>query len=196
MANNNTQPQEFFELWKKQMEEGAQMWSRMVGQATPATPTHPDPLSLWRPFMEQATATWASTMKAGAQPTGPSEMASQGKALMDQWISAWDRLLADTMQTDAFAQAMGKYLDQWLSTQGPARKAAAEQTESTLQALGMPSRNQVIGIARQLMDLDDRIEDIENNIAALRAQLDQVLQPRAGSRRGKAEDQTKAAETP
>ena len=132
----------------------------------------------------------------GTPPANASEMASQGKAMLDQWIGAWDRLLADTMQTDAFAQAMGKYLDQWLNAQGPVKKAAAEQTENTLQALGVPSRNQVIGIARQLMDLDDRIEDIEHNIAALRAQLDQVLQPRAAARRGKAEDQTKAAETP
>jgi hypothetical protein len=181
---NNAQNQDFFEIWKKQMEEGAQMWARMVGQTGEKGPAAtPDPLSLWRPFMEQASETWAKTVRPGGPAAGgAADMAAQGKAFLDQWISTWDKLLAETMQTEAFAQAIGKHLDQWLNTQGPMRKAAAEQTEATLQALGVPSRNQVIGLARQLMDLDDRIEDIEHHLAAMRAQLEKVLKQPAESR--------------
>src|SRR5262245_58152434 len=73
------------------------------------------------------------------------------------------------MQTDAFAEAVGKHLDRWLSMQAPLRKASAESTETLLQTLGVPSRNQVVGIARQLMEFDDRLEDIENQLKALTA---------------------------
>jgi hypothetical protein len=189
-----TAAQDFFELWKKQMEEGAKVWTQMVGQTQAAATPQPDPLAMWRPFMEQATQAWLNTMKAGAAGPAGADMFAQGKAFLEQWISAWDKLLANTMQTEAFAQAMGKHLDQWLSAHGPARKAAAEQMETTLQAMGIPSRNQVIAVSRQLMDLDDRLEDIEDTLAALRAQLDRVSSERAEPRR-KAPDRPTAPET-
>src|SRR6185369_308280 len=97
--------QEFFDVWKKQMDEGVQMWTSMMNQATgAATSTNAaDPLKLWRPFMDQATQAWTETMTQAAAPTA-SEAATRGKAMLDQWIAAWDKLLADTMQTEAFAK--------------------------------------------------------------------------------------------
>ncbi len=73
-------------------------------------------------------------------------------------------MLEQAMGTEAFAQALGKQLEQWLSVQGPAKKAADQATEATLSALGVPSRAQVVGIARQLEDLDDRIEGLEDRL--------------------------------
>ena len=175
---DSTRSQEFFDVWKKQMEDGAQIFARMVKQGVPTGPTQADPLNMWRPFIEQATEAWTKNMQPGAQPMGATDAAAQGKAFFDQWVATWDKLLADTMQTEEFAEAMGKHLDQWLTAQGPIRKASAEATEATLKALGVPSRDQVVGIARQLMDLDDRIEEIENHLAALRVQLDKALQQR------------------
>ncbi len=183
---NTARSQEYFDVWKKQMEDGAQIWARMVKQGVPTgtgTGTGPgtgaaDPLGLWRPFIDQATETWTRNMQPGSQPTGAADAAAQGKAFFDQWVATWDKLLADTMQTEAFAEAMGKHLDQWLDAQGPIKKASADATEAMLQALGVPSRNQVVGITRQLMDMDDRIEEIENHLAALRVQLDTALRAR------------------
>ncbi len=164
--------QEFFELWKKGLDEGTQFWSRAGGTDAKVPGGLPDPLGLWRPFMEQAAGAWSKTMSQAGQPAGAGDTAAQGKAFLEQWIGAWDKLLADTMQTEAFAEAMGKHLDQWLSVQGPAQKAAADGRKSALEAMGLPSRDQVIAITRQLMDLDDRLEDIEDSVAALRAHLD------------------------
>jgi hypothetical protein len=78
------------------------------------------------------------------------------------------------MGRDAFAQALGKYLEQWLALQAPLKKAAGESTEAMLLALGIPSRSQVVEIARQLVDLQDRLEGLEDRLGALMARMDDL----------------------
>lgn len=175
MANTSA-AQALFESWTKQMEAGAQTWARMVGQMGTAGQTQaPDPLRLWKPFMDQATDAWVKALRQG-MPAG--ELSAQWKVFLDQWIATWDKTLAQTMESEAFAKALGQYLEQWLAVQGPMRKAVSESTEAMLQALGLPSRTQIVGVSRQLMDLDDRIEDVEQRLAALMARIEDVLNAR------------------
>src|SRR5207249_3634650 len=85
-------PNQLFELWRKQFEEGAQAWTRLVGQAA-ATPT-PDPTAFWRPVLDQGVQTWA---KLFAQtPTTP-DLLTQWKQFLDQWIEAWSEVLGQTI---------------------------------------------------------------------------------------------------
>ncbi len=162
--------QALFDLWKKQIEEGTQAWSRMMGQSQAV-----DPTQFWRPFMDQGIAAWSKLLTQG--PVTPDLMA-QWKQFLDQWIAAWGKVLEQAMGTEAFAQALGKQLEQWLSVQGPAKKAADQTTEATLAALGVPSRTQVVGVARQLEDLEDRIEGLEDRLGELVARLDGLFKVR------------------
>ena len=172
----DTSAQALFESWTKQMQEGTQTWARVVGQmGTAGQAQAPDPLGLWKPFMDQASDAWARALRQGV-PAG--DLSAQWKTFLDQWIATWDKTLAQTMESEAFAKALGQYLDQWLSVQGPIRKAVSESTEATLQALGVPSRTQIVGVSRQLMDIDDRIEDVEQRLAALTARIEDVLNAR------------------
>jgi Poly(R)-hydroxyalkanoic acid synthase subunit (PHA_synth_III_E) len=154
--------QELFDLWKRQIEEGTQAWARMMA-AVPGR-SAPDPAAFWRPLMDQGVAAWSRIMSQG--PASP-DLFEQWKQFLDQWIEAWSKALGQAMGTEAFAQMLGAYLDRWLQAQGPAKKAAAESAETVLQALGLPSRAQVVGLARQLAELDDRLERLEDGIAAL-----------------------------
>ena len=169
----NSSTQALFDLWKKQIEEGTQAWARLVGQlGQPGQGPMPDPLQFWRPFMDQGLAAWSKLLTQG--PATP-ELLTQSKQFLDQWIAAWGKVLEQAMGTEAFAQAMGKYLDQWLLIQAPVKKVAEESTEATLQALGIPSRGQVVGIARQLVDLEDRIEGVEDRLGVLIARMDDLF---------------------
>jgi len=42
--------------------------------------------------------------------------------------------------------------------QGPIKKAADQQVEQALQALNLPSRSQVTAVAKQIVELEERIE--------------------------------------
>ncbi len=171
MADTST-TQALFELWQKQIEEGTQAWARLVGQLSQSGQAQvPDPLQFWRPLMDQGVAAWT---KLFTQTPATPELLAQWKQFLDQWIAAWQKVLEQAMGTEAFAQALGKYLDQWLSLQAPVKKVAEETTETTLHALGVPSRGQVVGISRQLVDLEDRIEGLEDRLGALLARVEDL----------------------
>src|SRR2546422_4260742 len=116
-------PNQLFEQWRKQFEEGAQAWTRLLSQAPPTTAT-PDPTAFWRPVLDQGVQTWA---KLFAQTPATPELLTQWKQFLDQWIEAWSKVLGQTMGTEQFAKLMGQSLDQFLVAQGSTKKAADQQ---------------------------------------------------------------------
>ena len=162
--------QDAFEIWKKAMDEGTQAWVRAMGQ-TPspqAPPGMPDFSQFWRPILGQGMELW---QKAAAQGGVNPEFSQQWKAFMDQWIEAWSKALGQAMGTEGFAQALGRYLDQTLTAQGPLRKNAEQYTDQALRTLGLPSRGQVVGVASQLVALEERIEGLEDRLDEIRRLL-------------------------
>ena len=166
MSDVSPASQQLFEMWKKQLDEGTQAWSRLLGQNP--TPT-PDPLSFWKPAMEHGLQTWARLF--ATTPVTP-DLMSQWKQFLDQSIEAWSKALGQVMSTDAYAQAMGKALEQWLVSYAPVKKSADQSVEATLQALNMPSRAQVTSLAKQIMDLEERLDRLEDGIAAVLRRLE------------------------
>lgn len=165
--DTNAPSQQLFDLWKRQIEEGTRAWAKMIGEAPGAAAV--GPTAFWGPLMDQGIAAWSRMLSQG--PASP-ELLTQWKQFLDQWIEAWSKALGQSMGTEAFAQALGKYLDQWLATQGPARKAGEQAMESILQSLGLPSRSQVTNVSRQLVELEERVERLEDGIAALLKRAD------------------------
>jgi hypothetical protein len=161
---DNTGAQQLFDLWKKQVDEGTQAWLKMAGQGQPV-----DPQAFWRPFMDQGMQAWSKVMTQG---TVSPDLMTQWKQFLDQWIAAWSKILEQAMGTESFAQAMGKQLEGFLSVAAPVKKAAEQQVEAGVASLGLPSRSQVIGLAKQIAGLEEKIESIEDRIDAVLARLD------------------------
>src|SRR5262249_60749194 len=161
--------QQFFDMWKKGLEDSTQAWARLLSQSTAAPP---DPTAFWKPVVEQWVQTWARTF--AASPVSP-DIAAQWKQFLDQSIEAWSRALGQAMNTDAFAQHLGRYLDQWLVTTAPVKKAADQQIESALHTLNMASRTQLTAVARQIVELEERLERVEEVVGAVSRKLDDVL---------------------
>jgi hypothetical protein len=157
--------QQLFDMWRKQLEEGAQAWSKLLSQ--PAAPPPPDPMAFWRPMVEQ----WVqASARAFAQTPMSPDIMSQWKQFLDQSIEAWSRALGQVMNTEAFAQMLGRYLDQWLVTTAPMKKATEQGIEQALQTLNVASRTQLTALAKQIVDLDERVERVEEAVnAVLRA---------------------------
>src|SRR5437867_466801 len=122
-----------------------------------------DPTAFWRPLMDQGITAWSRMLSQG--PASP-ELVTQWKQFLDQWIEAWSRVLGQAMGTEQFAKLMGQSLDQILVAAAPAKKAMDQQIEQALQALNLPSRTQLTAIAKQLVELEDRIDRLEDSISA------------------------------
>jgi hypothetical protein len=167
--------QQLFETWKRQLEEGAKSWAQIMTQR--AAPVPPDPAAFWwKPMFEQGLAQWARVF--AETPVTPALM-TQWKQFLDQSIEAWSRALSEAMSTEAFAQMMGKTLDQWLVTQAPAKRVAEHSVEAALQALNLPSRAQVAGVAKQIIELEDRLDRLDDRLAGLARRIDEAVRPAA-----------------
>src|SRR5215510_2801121 len=163
-------PNQLFEQWRKQFEEGAQAWSRLITQTSAAAPSPmPDPTAFWRPVLDQGVQTWA---KLFAQTPVTPDLATQWKQFLDQWIEAWSKALGQAMNTEAYAQMMGKYLDQWLVANAPVKRAAEQQIDQALQILNLASRSQLTAIAKQIVELEERLERMEDVLAAILRRVD------------------------
>ena len=157
-----------FEMWRKQFEESAATWARMVSQAqTPPPPM--DPTAFWRPVLNQGVEQWARLF---AQTPITPDLAAQWKQFIDQWIEAWSKALGHAMNTEAYAGMMGRYLDQWLVSVAPVKKAAEQQIDQALATLNMASRSQLTGVAKQLVELEERLERMEDTLGAILKRLD------------------------
>ena len=164
MADNPTQ--QLFDMWKKQVEEGGQAWLKMLGQGQPV-----DPQSFWRPFMDQGMAAWSKVMTQGAASP---DLLAQWKQFIDQWIAAWSKVLEQAMSTEAFAQAMGKQMEGFLTAASPVKKAAEQQIEASLSGLGLPSRAQVVALASQVVQVEDKVDALEDKLDAILKRLNEI----------------------
>jgi hypothetical protein len=164
MPDSTTQ---FFDMWRRQLEESTQAWTRMLGQTPPTAPT-PDPVAFWRPVLNQGLEQWARLF---AQTPASPDLMTQWKQFLDQWIEAWSRVLGQAMSTEAFAQQMGRSLDTWLAAQAPVKKAGEQALEQALQGLNVASRSQLTSVARQLVDLEERLERVEEGVQAILSRL-------------------------
>ncbi len=170
MADSGAVSQQLFDLWRKQFEEGTQAWARLVTQAPPPSSAL-DPAAFWRPVLDQGLQTWARLM---AQTPMTPELAGQWKQFLDQWIEAWSRMLGQVMNTDQFAQLLGKTLDQQLAWQAPIKKASEQAIDAALTTLNLASRTQLTNVAKQIVELEERIERVEDGIAAIMKKLEEV----------------------
>jgi hypothetical protein len=168
MAENTSQ--QLLDMWKRQVEEGTQAWLRMIGQGPAAATPAMDPQAFWRPFMDQGMAAWSKVMTQGSAPSP--DLMAQWKQFLDQWIAAWSRVLEQAMGTDTFAKMMGKQLEGFLNVSGPVKKAAEQQIDASLAGLGMPSRAQVVALARHLAQVEEKIDGLEDKLDRALRRLD------------------------
>ena len=170
--------QQLLDMWKRQVEEGTQAWLRMMGSPPPTSaassspPPAMDPQAFWRPFMDQGMAAWSKVMTQGTPPSP--DLMVQWKQFLDQWIAAWSRVLEQAMGSDNFARLMGKQLEGFLGVSGPVKRAAEQHVEASLAALGVPSRAQVVALARHVAQVEEKIDGLEDK-------LDRVLRRLEGA---------------
>ena len=164
-----TDSTQFFDMWRRQLEESTQAWTRMVTQATAPPAPPPDPMAFWRPVLNQGLEQWARMF---AQSPASPDLMSQWKQFLDQWIEAWSRVLGQAMNTEGFAQQMGRSLEGFLAAQAPMKKAAEQALEQNLQTLNLASRSQLTSVAKQIVELEERLERVEDGIQAILRRLE------------------------
>jgi hypothetical protein len=130
-------------------------------------------LTIWQESWDDWMRAWTGLAQPLVQTEPPPPTPGEAwKRSMDRWLNAWSTFLEDVTTRPSFATAAGQTLNRVLDVQKPLR----EQTEATMQRwlewFNMPSRSDLIRLARQvnevnarLDDLGDRVEEIEDRLA-------------------------------
>ena len=92
------------------------------------------------------------------------------KALRDQNMDAWSKMMIQLVNTEAYAQATAVMLDAWLSGSGPFRKAVQASMTQALTSVNMPTRDDVTRLAERLTNIEVRLDNLE-------AKLDEGRRP-------------------
>ncbi|GIW06476.1 MAG: polyhydroxyalkanoic acid synthase subunit PhaR [Dehalococcoidia bacterium] len=115
-------------------------------------------------------------------PNSPKDPMQAWREMRDAATEQWAKAMAEFVGTESFARSMGAYIDAYLATAAPYQKAISEYMEAMLTRLNMPTREDVIGLARRLTnvetrldDLDARLDEIDSRFADLSTKLDLVL---------------------
>ena len=148
------------------------------------TSSPPDFSAAWRESWEEWARAWAGLVQPPADGEKPPPTPAEAwKRSMDRWLGAWSTYLEEVWTTPTFAAASGQALNRVLDVQKPIR----DQTETTMQrwleAINMPSRADIVRLARQLNDVNARLDDLGDQVDELHDAV-AALQD-GGSKRGK-----------
>jgi len=129
------------------------------------TSNPPDFASAWQQSWED----WARAWTALAQPVPEGEKppptpTEAWKRSMDRWLSAWSNFLEESMSTPGFASASGQALNRMLDVQKPMRDRTEVTMQRWLEAANMPSRSDMIRLARQLNDITARLDELGEQV--------------------------------
>lgn len=79
------------------------------------------------------------------------------KNIYDQTESSWSDIIQQSMKKEAFSEGMGETLNQFLQFQELSRK----MTESYLEQMNVPSRDEVANVASLVINLEEKIDRLE-----------------------------------
>ena len=91
------------------------------------------------------------------------------RGMRDAGMDAWAKMMTQTVNTEAYAQATGAMLEAYLAASAPAREAFAAGMAAALQQMNFPTRADVLGLAERLTNIEMRLDDLD-------AKLDAALQ--------------------
>ncbi len=89
-------------------------------------------------------------------------------AMRDASMQSWSKLMIDFVNSEAYSQATGQWLDSYLTMSQPFQRVIEKTTTQALTSLNMPVRSDVISLAERLTNVEMRLDDLD-------AKLDDIL---------------------
>lgn len=153
-------PNNFTEFWQDFLRQSSSFWSQAA-----TAPQPPDPSHAWQQFVTMWTECWTK-----AFTLSPDTIQTSQKLWMDQ-LETISQGFAKVMGTDTFAAMQGKFFEQQLSWQDHLTKTIQPQTDAALRALNLPSRNQMDRLFERIVNIEERLDDVETDTRLIRRAL-------------------------
>lgn len=86
------------------------------------------------------------------------------RELRDANLDVWAKFMIQGVNTDAYAKTTGAMLDQYLTASAPFREILEKTMVNVLGQLSMPTRDDFVSMAKQLTNIEMRLDDLDNKL--------------------------------
>ena len=89
-------------------------------------------------------------------------------AMRDASMQSWSKMMIDFVNSEAYSQATGQWLDTYLTMSQPFQRVIETTMTQVLARLNMPTRAEVTSLAERMTNIEIRLDDLD-------AKLDDIL---------------------
>ena len=150
------------------------------GSAPFAPPFNPaDFMQTWQRMFETWQSQWLNSQSGETRPPSIEEAQRQWARYLESMASTF----SEVMSTEEFSQALGKYMEQGLAWQQRLAKPAEPQIDAMLRAYNLPSRSQIDRMFARIIGMEEKLDDLEDEIRKLRSELSASRRPQSSRSR-------------
>lgn len=91
------------------------------------------------------------------------------RGMRDTAMETWGKSMIDLVNSDAYAQATGAMLDNYLTASAPFREALERTMGQVLAQFNMPTRGDITSLAERMTNIEMRLDDLDAKIDELAA---------------------------
>ena len=145
-----------------------------------APPFNPaDFMQMWQRMFETWQSQWMNSQSGETQPPSIAEAQRQWSRYLETMAATF----SEVMTTEEFSQALGKYMEQGLAVQERTAKQVNPQINSMLRAYNLPSRSQMDRMFARIIGMEEKLDDLEDEIRKLRSELSASRRPQSSRSR-------------
>lgn len=93
------------------------------------------------------------------------------RTMRDAYLDAAAKTMVEAVNTEAYAQATGMFLENCLTAAAPFREALDKSMLQALQQLSLPSRQEVASLAERFTNIEMRLDDMDAKLDDLHKML-------------------------
>jgi hypothetical protein len=139
---------------------------------TSAPDTAPTPASRWAEAVQTYFDGWTALLIQSGAPDAPrADPFALWRRAVDQWLEGWTLFFDQTLSTPEAAAMGGRLLDARLNLEKPLREMTTQAMADWLEFVNMASFQEQIRAAKQLNDVNLRLDELRELVEALTDQV-------------------------
>lgn len=120
--------------------------------------------NLWQEWNKSNQDLWTRMMRSWTAPNRPGDVFS----LWQEWNKAnqdlWNRMLQNWIETEAFAQMLGKAMENYLTMHDAFGKSVQGYMGQTLRTMKIASADDITRLAEMIVNLENKVDRLADEI--------------------------------
>jgi polyhydroxyalkanoic acid synthase PhaR subunit len=108
-------------------------------------------------------------MNQNSGELNPVDPLNAWRGMRDSYMESWSKAMIDAVNSEAYAQATGVFLDSYLAFSTPFREVMQRTMAQVLEQLNMPARDDITRVAERLTNIEMRLDDLDAKLDGLQS---------------------------